>query len=82
MLEASASYGFRNSISLVFFATQVQRKRLRCTVIETTSFFKSYFCLQIHQKTTIGLQRGRLYQALLMKLPYKNPLRSTVTAGF
>lgn len=59
MLEASASYGFRNSISLAFFATQMQRKHLRCTVIETTSFFKSYFCLQIHQKTTNELQKGR-----------------------
>lgn len=59
MLEASASYGFRNSIFLVFFATQMQRKHLRCIVIETASFFKSYFCLQIHQKTTNELQKGR-----------------------
>lgn len=59
MLEASASCGFRNFISLVFFATQMQRKRLRCIVIETASFFKSYFCLQIHQKTTNELQKGR-----------------------
>ena len=69
-------------LEILFLWFSLQRKRLRCTIIETTSFFKSYFCLQIHQKTTTGLQRGRLYQALLMKLPYKNPLRSTVTAGF
>ena len=38
MLEAPASYEFRNSISLVFFATQTFALHLRCTVIETASF--------------------------------------------
>ena len=41
MLEASASYRFRNSISLVFFATQMQRKRLRCICVARTQQTKT-----------------------------------------
>ena len=41
MLEASASYGFRNSISLVFFATQMQRKRFRCICVARTQQAKA-----------------------------------------
>lgn len=37
MLEASASYGFRNSISLVF----LQRKRLRCICVARTQQAKT-----------------------------------------
>ena len=37
MLEASASYGFRNSISLVF----LQRKRLRCICVARTQQAKA-----------------------------------------
>ena len=41
MLEAPASYEFRNSISLVFFATQMQRKRLRCICVARTQQTKT-----------------------------------------
>ena len=54
MLEASASYGFRNSISLVFFATQMQRKHLRCICVALL-LRQHHF----HQKTTNELQKGR-----------------------
>ena len=41
MLEAPASYEFRNSISLIFFATQMQRKRLRCICVARTQQAKA-----------------------------------------
>mgnify|MGYP001674510128 len=41
MLETSASYGFRNSISLIFFATQMQHKRLRCICVARTQQIKT-----------------------------------------
>ncbi len=50
MLEASASYGFRNSISLVF----LQRKRLCCICVAL--FLRQH---HFHQKTTNELQKGR-----------------------